>query len=93
MRFSDLDGRSIGVWGAGIETRAFGRVLGSALPAARITVLVLEDASDPSELASDATVVGAARAVDHELPGHLADRSESHAHAGVAPRLGQRHLR
>lgn len=64
MRFSDLDGRSIGVWGAGIETRAFGRVLGSALPAARITVLVLEDASDPSELASDATVVGAAGAVD-----------------------------
>lgn len=66
MRFSELDGRTIGVWGAGVETRSFGRILADELPAARIAVVVLEggEPSGASELAPGAAVVGIADAVE-----------------------------
>ncbi|MBJ7469824.1 MAG: UDP-N-acetylmuramoyl-L-alanine--D-glutamate ligase [Solirubrobacteraceae bacterium] len=63
MRFSELDGLRVGVWGAGVETRSFGTILRSALPAARITVVVLEAAADAPELTDGARVVGADEAV------------------------------
>lgn len=46
MRFSQLDGLTIGVWGAGVETRSFGRQLAARLPRARIAVLVREERLD-----------------------------------------------
>lgn len=64
MRFSELDGHSIGVWGAGVETRSFARVLRSSLARARIAVVVLEDAPDAPELTADARVVSAGEAVE-----------------------------
>ncbi len=39
LRFSDLDGARVGVWGAGRETRSFARHLRRRLPSARIAVL------------------------------------------------------
>ena len=43
MRFSALDGLTIGVWGAGLETRSFVRHVAERLPRARIAVVVLEE--------------------------------------------------
>jgi UDP-N-acetylmuramoylalanine--D-glutamate ligase len=62
MRFSALDGRSIGVWGAGLETRSFARHVAERLPRARITVVVLEEPADAPELTDGARVVDAAGA-------------------------------
>lgn len=63
MRFSELEGRTIGVWGAGVETRSFAHHVSTRLPAARITVVVLEEPGDAPELTAGAQVVGAAQAV------------------------------
>jgi UDP-N-acetylmuramoyl-L-alanine---L-glutamate ligase len=57
MRFSDLDGRKVGVWGLGRETRSFARQLTERLPRARLTVVVRED---PTETAADSGWDGAA---------------------------------
>ena len=46
MRFSDLDGKTVGVWGLGRETRSFARQLTERLPRARLTVVVREDLSE-----------------------------------------------
>lgn len=43
MRFSDLDGASIGVWGAGRETRSFANALIRHLPTAQIAVVAVDD--------------------------------------------------
>ncbi len=43
MRFSELDGTRVGVWGAGRETRSFAAQLARRLPAARIAVVALDD--------------------------------------------------
>ena len=40
MRFSDLDGATIGVWGVGRETRSFAAQLKRRLPGARIAAIV-----------------------------------------------------
>jgi UDP-N-acetylmuramoylalanine--D-glutamate ligase len=64
VRFSDLDGRTIGVWGAGLETRSFGRHVAARLPRARVGVVVLEEAADAPELTEGASVVGATAAVE-----------------------------
>ena len=64
MRFSDLEGRSIGVWGAGVETRSFAEILTAAMPSACIDVLVLENGDGGAGFPSDARVVGAADAVE-----------------------------
>lgn len=64
MRFSELDGRSIGLWGAGLETTSFAHIAAVALPRTRIAVIVLEDDTDSTAFAPDATVVDASLAVD-----------------------------
>ncbi len=61
MRFSALDGKTIGVWGAGLETRSFARHVADKLPRARITVVVLEEPADAPELTDGARVVDAVR--------------------------------
>jgi UDP-N-acetylmuramoyl-L-alanine---L-glutamate ligase len=43
VRFSELDGRSIGVWGAGREIRSFADQLRRRLPRARIAVVAVDD--------------------------------------------------
>ncbi|MEA2182123.1 MAG: UDP-N-acetylmuramoyl-L-alanine---L-glutamate ligase [Solirubrobacteraceae bacterium] len=50
MRFSELDGLAVGVWGLGREVRSFVAKLAEHLPRARISVVVRED---PEEDASD----------------------------------------
>ncbi|MGN6189841.1 MAG: UDP-N-acetylmuramoyl-L-alanine--D-glutamate ligase [Conexibacter sp.] len=61
MRFSELDGARIGVWGAGREIRSFAAQLARRLPSARIAVVALDTQpdSDPREslAAPDAQVV------------------------------------
>jgi UDP-N-acetylmuramoylalanine--D-glutamate ligase len=63
VRFSELDGLRIGVWGAGVETRSFGTILRKSLSRARITVVVLEETADAPELTDGARIVGADGAV------------------------------
>jgi UDP-N-acetylmuramoyl-L-alanine---L-glutamate ligase len=43
VRFSELDGRTVGVWGAGREIRSFATQLRRRLPSARIAVVALDD--------------------------------------------------
>src|SRR4051794_12266237 len=64
MRFSALDGLTLGVWGAGLETRSFARHVRERLPRARITVVVLESPADAPELTDGARVVDAAGAAE-----------------------------
>ncbi|MBJ7329260.1 MAG: UDP-N-acetylmuramoyl-L-alanine--D-glutamate ligase [Solirubrobacteraceae bacterium] len=65
MRFSELDGKAIGVWGAGVETRSFAGILARELPSARIAVAVLENAADEApEITGGARVVGAGEAAE-----------------------------
>jgi UDP-N-acetylmuramoylalanine--D-glutamate ligase len=58
VRFSDLEGASVGVWGAGREIRSFAAQLGRRLPSARITVV----AFDAPASAEDVEALGAAGA-------------------------------
>lgn len=44
MRFSELEGANIGVWGAGREIRSFAAQLHSRAPSARIAVVASDDA-------------------------------------------------
>lgn len=64
MRFSDLDGQAIGVWGVGREIRSFASHVRARLPAARIVAVVTEDPADDVRggVGSEARVVGAADA-------------------------------
>ncbi|RKQ84958.1 UDP-N-acetylmuramoylalanine--D-glutamate ligase [Solirubrobacter pauli] len=62
MRFSALDGLTLGVWGAGLETRSFARHVAERLPGARIAVVVLEEPAEAPELTDGARVVDAAGA-------------------------------
>src|ERR1700730_5773203 len=67
VRFSELDGAAIGVWGAGREIRSFADQLARRLPAARISVAVF-DARPPSDAhdalhSPDARIVTSAQAV------------------------------
>jgi UDP-N-acetylmuramoylalanine--D-glutamate ligase len=48
LRFSELEGASVGVWGAGREIHSFAAQLARRLPRARIAVVAL-DAADPGE--------------------------------------------
>jgi UDP-N-acetylmuramoylalanine--D-glutamate ligase len=67
MRFSELDGARIGVWGAGRELVSFAEQLGRRLPSAHIETIVL-DGEPPRDVrerlgAPQARVLGAADAV------------------------------
>lgn len=46
MRFSELDGAEIGVWGAGREIRSFAAQLARRIPSARIAVIALDAEPD-----------------------------------------------
>lgn len=52
MRFSDLDGARIGVWGAGREVASLAAQLARRLPSARIEVAAFDAAPDAEQLAS-----------------------------------------
>lgn len=52
MRFSQLEGAEVGVWGAGREIRSFARQLEARLPAARIAVVAFD--APPAEPLSGA---------------------------------------
>jgi UDP-N-acetylmuramoylalanine--D-glutamate ligase len=65
VKFSELDGATVGVWGAGREIRSFANQLARHLPSARIAVVALDDpggAGVAPEL-GDARVVDAGEAV------------------------------
>lgn len=68
MRFSELDGKSIGVWGAGREIGSFARQLARRLPDARIVAAAFDAPPGSAEremLGSPAPrIVGAAEAVE-----------------------------
>ncbi len=50
MRFSELDGASVGVWGAGREIRSLAAALGRRLPSTRIVVVASDQPLDPAVL-------------------------------------------
>jgi UDP-N-acetylmuramoylalanine--D-glutamate ligase len=52
VRFSELDGAAVGVWGAGREIKSFAAQLARRLPSARIAVVALDDGGEdvPPEL-------------------------------------------
>ncbi len=73
MRFSELDGKAVGVWGAGREISSFARQLAARLPRARIAVVAADARADGSvdagvqalaDTVGARVVVGAAEAVD-----------------------------
>lgn len=43
MRFSELDGRTVAVWGVGRETRSLARQLSARLPGARLVAVIGDD--------------------------------------------------
>ncbi len=49
MRFSDLEGASVGVWGAGREIRSFAAQLRRRLPGARIAAIAFDAPPAPGE--------------------------------------------
>lgn len=69
MRFSELEGRIIGVWGAGVETRSFATILAKELPTARIAVVVIEDPTDVAPEITDGAIVVDAAAASNALAG------------------------
>jgi UDP-N-acetylmuramoyl-L-alanine---L-glutamate ligase len=46
MRFSDLEGKRVAVWGAGLETRSFARHFAARWPGARLAALIVEAGTD-----------------------------------------------
>lgn len=52
MRFSELDGAAVGVWGAGRETRSFAAQLARRLPAAQIVAAAFDARPDEEALAA-----------------------------------------
>lgn len=68
MRFSELEGASVGVWGAGREIGSFARQLARRLPAARIVAAAFDSppsAADREALGpSDPRILSAAEALE-----------------------------
>ncbi|HYM56063.1 MAG TPA: UDP-N-acetylmuramoyl-L-alanine--D-glutamate ligase [Solirubrobacteraceae bacterium] len=58
MRFSELDGATVGVWGAGREIRSFAGQLSRRLPSARIAVVAF-DAAPPTDIGETLAAPGA----------------------------------
>jgi UDP-N-acetylmuramoylalanine--D-glutamate ligase len=67
VRFSELDGARVGVWGAGREISSLARQLRLRMPSARIVAAVFDSPPSPAELAAldspDARVLGPEDAV------------------------------
>jgi UDP-N-acetylmuramoyl-L-alanine---L-glutamate ligase len=67
VRFSELDGAAVGVWGAGREIRSFASQLGRRLPGARIGVIAFDEPVEravPDAIAPDARVAIGPEAVE-----------------------------
>jgi UDP-N-acetylmuramoylalanine--D-glutamate ligase len=67
VRFSDLEGASVGVWGAGREIRSFASQLKRRLPSARIAVVAFDTTPDKAEaeaISDEARVAVGADAAD-----------------------------
>lgn len=73
MRFSELDGHAVAVWGLGRETQALARLMTERLPAARLALVVLDDLQqlerepelyDAVPALAEANVVGCDEAVE-----------------------------
>ena len=71
MRFSNLEGASVGVWGAGREIRSFASQLKRRLPAAGITVVAFD--SPPSDAEVEAIADDARVAVGDRVTEALAE--------------------
>lgn len=71
MRFSDLEGAAVGVWGAGRETRSFAAQLQRRLPSARIAVVAFD--SPPSGTEVEAIAKDAKTAVGGDVVRVLAE--------------------
>jgi len=88
VRFSELDGARIGVWGAGRELRSFADQLARRLPSARIVVAAFD--SPPGEdvrdalRAPDVRIVTAARGRHGEGDGGSEDEGGGERDAGDA---------
>jgi len=52
VRFSELEGRRLGVWGAGREISSFARAVSVHLPAAEIAVAAFDDPPPPEQVRS-----------------------------------------
>jgi UDP-N-acetylmuramoyl-L-alanine---L-glutamate ligase len=67
VRFSELEGQSVGVWGAGREIGSFARQLARRLPAARIVAAAFDSPPSAAERAalgpSDPRIVSAAESL------------------------------
>ncbi len=72
LRFSELDGASVGVWGAGREIRSFAAQLARHLPLARIAVVAL-DADPDEDVRAKLGVSGARLVTGAEVTAALAD--------------------
>ena len=71
LRFSELDGASVGVWGAGREIRSFAAQVARRLPSARIAVVALD--TDPGGNVRETLGVPRARlAIGAQAPTALA---------------------
>ncbi len=53
MRFSELDGRTVALWGVGRETRSLARQLSDRLPAARLACIVTDNPERDRAAAAD----------------------------------------
>jgi UDP-N-acetylmuramoyl-L-alanine---L-glutamate ligase len=72
LRFSELDGASVGVWGAGREISSFAAQLAHHLPLARIAVVAL-DADPDGDVRTTLGVSGARLAIGADVSAALAD--------------------
>jgi len=72
VRFSELDGKSVGVWGAGRELRSFATQLSGRLPRARIAVVALDDPAGGAAALSALGVPDALLVSGAAIPGGLA---------------------
>jgi UDP-N-acetylmuramoyl-L-alanine---L-glutamate ligase len=72
LRFSELDGASVGVWGAGREIGSFAAQLARHLPLARIAVVAL-DADPDEDVRATLGVSGARLAMGADVTAALAD--------------------
>ena len=72
LRFSELDGTKVGVWGAGREISSFAAQLARRLPLARIAVVAL-DADPDGDVRATLGLSGARLAIGADVTAALAD--------------------
>ncbi len=66
MRFSELEGRRLGVWGAGREISSFARAVAARLPAAEIAVAAFDDPPPPEQVRAQLGLDSAVQVVGPE---------------------------